>query len=81
MYYFYGGVFDGCVWICEYRDMCAHGYMNPVAHMWRSEGSFQESVLPLYRIGSKDQTQVARLANKGFTCLAVSLTPHLLLFY
>jgi hypothetical protein len=35
-------------------DACA------VAHMWRSEDSFRESVLSFYHVGPRNQTQTIR---------------------
>lgn len=39
-----------CVCSCTHVHVCIHA----TAHAWRSDGSFQESVLSFYQVGSED---------------------------
>lgn len=61
----------GCSWICIYYITCVC--------VFRLENDLQESILSFYIVGSKDQSQVTTLHRKCLSCLAISLTPYLLL--
>lgn len=51
--------------------VCMCGYTHAMAHMWRSEDSFQELILFFHNMGPRSQTQVISFSNKCLYLLGV----------
>ena len=52
-----------------------------MAHLWKSEDRFQESVFSFYIIGPRARTQVLRIGSRQLTMLNLLMTTPSFLFF